>query len=529
MPSSRYLATSSRRTFLKNTGLTLAAATLVAPHDLLADVPQRRPKASKLEPGIFKKFQTPQWFKDVKFGLWLHWGPQSIPTEGGGWYARHMYMQRCDRRWGAGAWPYHRRAFGHQSKFGYKDICNLWKAEKFDAEATIQQFIKWGARYVATIANHHDNYDLFPSSVHGWNSTKVGPKRDILGEFAAAARRHKLPWMASVHAARARTWFASSYDSDLDGPQKDVPYDGNLTKADGKGKWWDGLDPQQLYATRYAPFEAELRVRHLELVSRYKPDILYFDDGPIIAETMMDACIKLYEDSLRDHGSIQAIVTIKGVKRGTLRDYEMGGAKSLESEYWQTDTSLNEDWFLRKGDNPTLNHNARSLNESLVDIVSKRGNLMLNIAVEPDGTIPSDQFAVLEEFGPWLIANGEAIYETEPWKIYGEGGRMRGGHFNERRAKDKPWGTEVRRFTAAKDKKTLYAHIFGTPDGQVLTLPALADKALFQGEIRAVSLVGAGQAPVPWAQTPQGLRVTFPQWLAFKDCNALKIETSGLG
>jgi alpha-L-fucosidase len=520
-------STVSRRDFLR-TSLALAAATIVTPRELFASVPQSRPKASTLQPEIFNQFQTPQWFKDVKFGLWLHWGPQSVPTEGGGWYGRHMYMQRCDRSWGAGAWGYHRRAFGHQSEVGFKELCNLWKADKYDAEATVSQFVKWGARYVATMANHHDNFDLFPTSVHKWNSTKVGPMRDVLGEFADAARRHDLKWMASVHAARARTWFSTAYDSDLDGPKKGVPYDGNLTLADGKGKWWEGLDPQQLYAYKYAPFEAELRIRHLELIEKYKPDILYFDDGPIIAETMMDACIKLYENSLKAHGSIQAIVTIKGNKQGTLRDYEQGIAKELATEYWQTDTSLNQDWFLRKGDNPGLNHNARSLKETLLDIVSKRGNLMLNIAVEPDGSIPPDQFAVMEAFGPWLTANGEAIYGTEPWKIYGEGGAIKGGHFSERQAKHKPWGTDVRRYTAAKDKKTLFAHIFGAVAGQTLTLSALANKALFDGKVNAVSLVGTGQPALKWVFTPQGLQVTFPDKVAFEDCNALKIETTGL-
>ncbi|MDR2863295.1 MAG: alpha-L-fucosidase [Puniceicoccales bacterium] len=515
----------SRRAFLRGS-LALAATTIVTPRQLFAA--SKRPKASTLQPPIFDQFQTPQWFKDVKFGLWLHWGPQSVPTEGGGWYGRHMYMQKCDRTWGARAWGYHREAFGHQSEFGFKDICNLWKAEKYNAEATMQQFVKWGARYVATVANHHDNFDLFPTSVHGWNSTKVGPMRDVLGEFAAAARNHNLKWMASVHAARAQFWFDTCMGADLDGPKKGVPYDGHLTKADGKGKWWDGLDPRQLYACAYPAFDAEVRQRHLELVGKYKPDILYFDDGPIIAETMMDACIKLYEDSLKDHGSIQAIVTIKGKKRGTILDREMGVARDLPEEYWQTDTSFNQDWFLRKGDNPVLNHNVRSLKETLVDIVSKRGNLMFNIAVEPDGSIPADQFAIMEEFGPWLLANGEAIYETEPWKIYGEGGIVGGGHFSERRAKNKGWGTEVRRYTTAKDKKTLYAHIFGELAGQTLTLPSLADKKLFSGKVNTVSLIGKGQAPVKWALVPEGLRVTFADSVAFKDCNALKIETTGL-
>ncbi len=148
-------------------------------------------------PKMAAEWKCPEWFKDAKFGLWLHWGPQTVPEKGGGWYARHMYMSPPElgrEKWGSEAWLYHRRTFGHQSKVGYKDVCRLWKAEKFDPEATIRRFADWGARYVATAANHHDNYDLFASSLHGWNATKVGPERDILGEFAEAARRQNLKW-----------------------------------------------------------------------------------------------------------------------------------------------------------------------------------------------------------------------------------------------------------------------------------------------------------------------------------------------
>jgi alpha-L-fucosidase len=531
----KYMSTEkfSRRRFLQ-AGTIFAAATIVTPKNLWGNfmpaAPDDRSYSADIPeiPEIFKQFQCPQWFKDAKFGLWLHWGPQSIPTKGGGWYARHMYMQKCDRTWGAGAWPYHRLTFGHQADFGYKDICNLWKAEKFDAEETIRLFKKWGARYVATMANHHDNFDLFNSSVHQWNTVNVGPKRDILGEFAGAARRNGLKWMASVHTARAKEFFEPAFGADLDGLRKGVPYDGNLTKADGKGKWWEGLDPQQLYAHKYDAFESELRQRHLDLITDYEPDILYFDDGPIIPLAMKDACIKLYENSLKKNGSIQSIVTVKGDKQGTVRDYEMGIADGLAKEYWQTDTSLNADWFLKMGDQPELNHNARSLKELLVDIVSKRGALMLNVAVYPDGSIPDDQFAVMEEFGAWLNANGEAIYATEPWKTFGEGGANAGGHFSERRAKSEPWDSNILRFTCNKDRKTLYVSVFGNPAGKEITVASLANKELFKGKIKNISVIGGNGENLKWTLSPVGLKVTMPEKLAFTDCNILKVNTTKL-
>jgi alpha-L-fucosidase len=512
----------SRRSFLK-TGTALAAASVVSPQYLWA-----KGGAMSEDGDIFSKFKCPQWFKDAKFGLWLHWGPQSIPAKGAGWYASHMYLQpeKSGKSFGKNAWPYHRLTFGHQSEFGYKDICNLWKAENFDAEQTIQLFMKWGARYVATMANHHDNYDLFNSSIHKWNSVNVGPKRDILGEFAEAARRNHLPWMASVHTARAKSFFASAFGSDLSGFRMDAPYDGNLTKADGAGKWWEGLDPQQLYAANYPAFESELRQRHLDLVNNYRPDMIYFDDNKI-EDPMMDACIQLYKNSLKEHGSIQAIITVKQKQQGTLLDVEMGIAEGMPDEYWQTDTSFHQDWFLKTEENTELLHNERSLTELLVDIISKRGALLLNIAVNHDGTIPDNQAVIMEAFGKWLHTNGEAVYATEPWKIYGENGAAESGKFRERRVNTAPWDYNVIRFTCNRDKKTLYVHVFGDPAGREINIGALADKKLFRGKVKNVSLVAGGD-PVKWSMKPQGLSVLFPEKLASANCNVLKVTTSGL-
>lgn len=516
----------SRRKFLK-TGTVLAAASIITPQALFAIQKRTITGASTLQEDIFQKFKCPQWFKDAKFGLWLHWGPQTIPTKGGGWYANHMYVDNPDPNFfGHSAWPYHRLNFGHQADFGYKDVCNLWKAEKFDAEQTVQQFKKWGARYVAIIANHHDNFDLFNSSVHKWNTVNVGPKRDLVGEFAEASRHNGLKWVATAHTARAQSYMASAFGADKTGPRKGEQYDGRLTLADGKGKWWEGLDPQQLYATHYPAFEAEVRQRHIELVNNYRPDMLYFDDGNI-PNTMMDACIQLYENNLKQNGSIQSIVTVKDKQQGTILDFEMGIADGMPAEYWQTDTSFNKDWFLKTEENAELNHDARTLKELLVDIVSKRGSILLNVAVYPDGSIPDDQFAVLEEFGAWLNANGEAIYATEPWKIHGTGGAAEGGKFKERRVNSTPWDANVHRFTCNKDKKTMYIHVFGNPTGD-LYFPSLANKALFNGKVKNVSLLGRANESVKWSMKPQGLNIQIPQNLPDKNCNIFKVITTGL-
>ncbi|MDR2466100.1 MAG: alpha-L-fucosidase [Prevotellaceae bacterium] len=513
----------SRRKFIK-AGTILAAASAVAPGCVRAAAfPSGNAGNTGNKGNVFEQFACPQWLKDAKFGLWLHWGPQSIPTRGAGWYARHLYMAPDDpaiERFGKEAWEYHRRTFGHQADFGYKDLCRLWKAEKFDADATVKRFKEWGARYVAVIANHHDNYDLFSSSVHDWNAAKVGPKRDILGEFAAAARRHQLKWAATAHASRARRWMAPSVGADRTGPRAGEPYDGNLTAEDGKCAWWSGLNPRQLYAVNHEPFERELAQRLTELAENYRPDMLYFDDDEIPA-LATEACRRLYENSLKTHGSIQAVVTVKKEQKGTLRDYEKGIADGIRNEYWQTDTSLNEDWFLKADvDKNGLRHDARTLKELLVDIVSKRGVMLLNIPVNADGSIPDDQAAIMEELGAWLRVNGEAIYETVPWKTYGENGDASGGHFNERTVKSAPWNHEVVRFTANKKGTIIYVHVFGNPAGKELSIASFANPTKTKTKIRNVALLGS-DAKIKWTMKPDGLHVSMPETLPCKDCNVL--------
>src|SRR5690606_558556 len=191
-----------------------------------------------------ENYGVPEWFRDAKFGIWAHWGPQCEP-EYGDWYARGMYEEGSDQ------YNYHVETYGHPSEFGFKDVIERWKADKWDPESLMDLYARTGAQYFMALANHHDNLDLYNSSHHKWNSTNVGPKKDIVGEWEQAAKKRGLRFGVSVHAAHAWTWYETAQRADKNGPLKGVPYDGKLKESDGNGKWWEGLDPQGLYAQNH--------------------------------------------------------------------------------------------------------------------------------------------------------------------------------------------------------------------------------------------------------------------------------------
>uniref|UniRef100_UPI0040480C82 alpha-L-fucosidase n=1 Tax=Mariniflexile sp. TaxID=1979402 RepID=UPI0040480C82 len=379
------------------------------------------------------QYECPEWFRDAKFGIWFHWGPQSVPEQGGGWYARHMYMKDVGKqKFGKMANPYHLQTYGHPSEFGFKDIINLWKAEKFDPQALVEFSKKNGAKYIMALANHHDHFDLFNSTHHPWNSVNMGPKRDIIGEFAKAARNESLKFGVTSHDNRYLTWWLPAFGADKSGAYKGVPYDGRLTKEDGKGTWWEGYDPADLYGPIPENRTPEMiekikdnwEQRHLELVNNYKPDILYYDGFNFTyGQHGKAVSTKMYNNSLKEHGKIDAVMLLKAPMPGTVTEVESGGSNTLRAEPWQSEITFT-DWFYKKDRH--LTHNARTILEMLIEAVSKNGNLLLNIELHPDGTIPAEQEVIVNIVGDWLKINGEAIYGTRPWKVYGDGKSVRG-------------------------------------------------------------------------------------------------------
>jgi alpha-L-fucosidase len=496
------------------------------------------------------QYQVPEWFRDAKFGMWAHWGPQCQP-ERGDWYARGMYQEGSDQ------YKYHVQKYGHPSKFGFKDVINEWKAENWNPDELVALYKKAGAKYFMALANHHDNFDLYDSKYQSWNSTKLGPKKDLVGGWAKAAKEQGLPFGVSVHASHPWTWYEVAQRADKTGPYAGVPYDGKITKADGAGKWWNGYDPQELYAQNHALSQDSLddgsMGRHwdwsngasvpnkaycdkflnrtIELIDKYGPELIYFDDTALPLWPVSDAGLKIaahmYNTSIKKHGKLQAALFGKVLneqqRKCMIWDIERGQSNQIEPLPWQTDTCIGGWHYDRRIFDNKGYKSARTVIHTLVDIVSKNGNLLLNVPVRGDGTIDSEERTVVEGIGAWMQLNGEAIYGTRPWKVFGEGPAIESAApisaqgFNE--GKGKPFGAEDIRFTVKG--KTLYATMLGWPAGNEALVKKLA-KGNQLGNISSVSLLGNDK--LSFEQTEAGLKVKLPEQAPGKDAFVLKIE-----
>ena len=468
-----------------------------------------------------KQYECPEWFRDAKLGIWAHWSPQCVPGDGD-WYARGMYQE------GSGQYQFHLEHYGHPSQFGYKDIANLWTAANWEPGKLIDLYKRAGARYFVALANHHCNFDGWDSTYHEWNSVNVGPHRDIIGEWAKAARERGLKFGVTVHSARAWNWFEVAHGSDSQGPMKGVPYDGNLTKADGKGTWWEGLDPQELYCRAHepgAPPDAEYIenwfLRTKDLIDKYRPDLLYFDDNQLpLGEAGFRIAAHYYNQSLRWHkGALENVLTTKGMPPELLKalvlDIERGISDAIEPYPWQTDTCIGQWHYLDNCDYKT----PQQVIQMLVDIVSKNGNLLLSIPVRGDGTIDSTEVAILESMADWIAVNSEGIYGTRPWIVFGEGAtRGQGGQFNE--GQSRPYSARDIRFTA-KDG-ALYAFALGWPEDGKLMIRSLAKVPGARGKVTGVRMLGHAGV-LPFVHDENGLAVMLPEARPCEFAYGLKI------
>ncbi|MBR6121228.1 MAG: alpha-L-fucosidase [Prevotella sp.] len=473
-------------------------------------------------------WECPEWFKDAKFGIWAHWGPQ-CQAEDGDWYARFMYYEN------SGQYNYHVSHFGNPSVFGLKDLCNAWKADKWDPQELVSLYKSVGARYFMALGNHHDNFDNWNSPYQEWNSVNVGPKKDLIKGWSDACKKEGLPLGVSIHASHAWTWLEPS--------QK---YDGNLTKADGKGKWWEGLDPQELYAQDHAhsmgwessgtihsqwdwgngaslpstAYKQKFQNRVLELINDYNPDMIYFDDTAMpfygcdeqVGQNILQ---HYYNHSAAIHnGQQQVVVTGKQLtdqqKGYMLWDVERGIPDRPQTAYWQTCTCIGQWHYDQNVYNNNGYKSGATVIRMLIDVVSKNGNLLVSIPVKGNGTIDDKEKKVLADIKAWMDINSESIYGTRVWNTFGEGplaeavNPMTAQGFNE----GQNYTAQDVRYVTRND--TVYATIMAWPEAGEFNFKALATTAaVYAGDVAKVELLGYN-GDIDFEQDYQGLSIVVP-------------------
>ena len=444
-----------------------------------------------------KQYQCPEWFRDAKFGIWAHWGPQSVPMEGD-WYARGMYEP------GNRDYQHHLETYGHPSQFGYKDIIPLWKAEKWDPDRLMALYKKAGAKYFVSMGTHHDNFFLWNSKLHRWNAVGMGPHRDVVGEWQKAAEKYGLKFGVSEHLGASFTWFQASHRADKDGPKAGVPYDGANPEfqdlyhfpAEPGDTGWYSNNPR---------WQKQWYDEIQELVDNYHPDLLYSDGGvPFGNEVGLAMIAHFYNGSAARHGGkAEAIYNCKQKSEGRwVEDLERGIMPKIDPHPWQTDTSIG-DWFYNK------HWTFRPVSwviHMLVDNVSKNGNLLLNVVQRPDGSLDPEVEQMLGQLADWSAVFGEAVFGTRPWLVYGESAvKVRGGAFKE----DFKYNAKEIRFTTKG--ATLYAIALGWPDDGKMVVRSLAKP---EGQdinaVTKVELLGY-DGKVEWRQTAEGLEVAVPE------------------
>jgi alpha-L-fucosidase len=471
---------------------------------------------AKFEPewDSLKQYETPKWNMDDKFGIFIHWGVYAVPAAGSEWYPRNMYNKKSN------LFEHHKKNWGDQSKFGYKDFIPKFRAEKWDPDEWAELFKRSGARYIVPVAEHHDGFAMYDSSHTKWNSVKMGPKRDICGELAKAVRKRGMKFGVSTHYA----WNWRYYFKDNSFDNVNPAYAG-------------------LYGINHPPkapaspeFIAHWYARTKELIDKYKPDLLWFDFGfcyPEFEQDRKNIAAYYYNKGIEWNKSV--VLNYKrwtkpadGVTKvafppgaGTL-DLEREKSPNIRKFFWQTDTSISKkSWGYIENDEFK---SPDRLVDDLIDIVSKNGCLLLNIGPRADGTIPQQAQDILLVIGRWLKGNGAAIYGTRPWKISGEGPTGTAeGHLSE--GKNKPYTAKDIRFT--QDGKNLYAIILDWPKNSEVFIKSLnSNTAVGTTGIKSIEMLGS-KAQLKWSRTEQGLFVNLPQKKVGEFAHVLKINPKG--
>ncbi len=444
-------------------------------------------------------YQVPKWYKNDKFGIFIHWGIYSVPAFGNEWYSRNMYIK------GDSCYEHHIKTYGLHKDFGYKDFIPMFKAEKFDADAWAELFYKAGAKYVVPVAEHHDGFQMYASEISEWNAANMGPKRDVLGELKAAFEKKGLSTGASSH--RIEHWFFMGHGKEFDSDIKEPLKRGDF--------YWPAMpepNHHDLYST--SPTEEYMQdwlCRCCEIVDRYHPEIIYFDwwiQHSALKPYLKKFAAYYYNKSLEwnpegvvinyKHDAFQFGCAVPDIERGQFAE--------AKPYYWQTDTAIARNSWCYTENNKFKT--AREIVCDLVDIVSKNGNMLLNVGPKADGTISKEDTEILLSIGRWMEVNGEAIYDSKPWRKSGEGPtKINEGQFTDGAAKQ--FTCEDIRFTAKKD--SIYAVVLNWPESGKVSITSLAEKdasklPLFHGIIKNVSVLGY-ENKVEWTRTEEALEI----------------------
>jgi len=461
-----------------------------------------------------KQYQYPEWFRDAKLGYWAHWGPQAVPRQGD-WYARRMYIEKDP------GYKYHLAHYGHPSKFGYKDIIPLWKAERWDPEKLMKLFKRAGAKYFVSMASHHDNFYLWDSKIHRWNSVQMGPKKDVVGLWQKAAKKEGLKFGVSEHLAASFNWFQPAHGADKTGPMAGVPYDG----ADSQ--YWDlyhtpadSSDIKQ-WLTNNPQWHQQWFNVVTELIDKYKPDLLYSDSKLPFDEVGRSMLAHYYNQSVRDNTRVNVVYTCKEASMGKwAQDVERGVLDAISPYPWQTDTSIG-DWFYRTGQKYKT---ADEVVQLLMDVVSKNGNLLINVVQTPEGDLEQDVLDIMEGITKWISANGEGVYGTRPWKIYGEGPSVlkenqKSGTFGGLSDFGSYQSSDVRYTTKGKN---LYAFVMSTPVSDIKLTSLGKNSKVSSQKIVSVSMLGSKEQ-LKWKQEDEALVISKPANLPTWKVHGFKI------